>query len=220
MFVIVYNLASTMPEGESSEISTIDHEANLKNERKQVRGRITRSIKRLNEGVLKKETNLRRFELEQLRKDFDVARELHSQFYDLPDLDTDILDKWEDDLTNDVHGIEEIVEEYTRSALKSNSETSGENAKNSPQGASKPQLPETTPQAPSSSQTSTPEASTSTVQHEEIQEISLPSSNMSSSMATTSSPATFDSWIELKEFEETKLAIGGPIQCVVSYRDQ
>ena len=30
---------------------------------------------------------------------------------------------------------------------------------------------------------------------------------MSSSMATASSPATFDSWIdELKEFEETKLA--------------
>ena len=198
-----------MPEGESSEISTIDHEANLKNKRKQVRGRITRSIKRLNEGVSKKETNLRRFEkeLEQLRKDFDVARELHSQFYDLPDLDADILDKWEDNLTNDVYGIEEIVEEYIRSALKSNGETSGENAKNSPQGASKQQLPETTLQAPSSSQTSTPEASTSTAQQEEIQEIPLPSSNMSSSMATTSSAATFDSWIdELKEFEETKLA--------------
>ena len=198
-----------MPEGESSEISTIDHEANLKNKRKQVRGRITRSIKRLNEGVSKKETNLRRFEkeLEQLRKDFDVAHELHSQFYDLPDLDAEILDKWEDDLTNDVYGIEEIVEEYIRSALKSNSETSGENAKNFPQGASKQQLPETTPQAPSSSQTSTPEASTSTAQQEEIQEIPLPSSNMSSSMATTSSAATFDSWIdELKEFEETKLA--------------
>ena len=60
-----------MPEGESSEISTTDHEANLKNKRKQVRGRITRSIKRLNEGVSKKETNLRRFEkeLEQLRKE-------------------------------------------------------------------------------------------------------------------------------------------------------
>ena len=40
-----------MPEGESSEISTIDHVANLKNKRKQVAGRITRSIKRLNEGV-------------------------------------------------------------------------------------------------------------------------------------------------------------------------
>ena len=67
-----------------------------------------------------------------IRPCFDVARELHSQFYDLPDLDTDILDKWEDDLTNDVYGIEEIVEEYIRSALKSNGETSGESAKNSP----------------------------------------------------------------------------------------
>ena len=100
-----------------------------------------------------------------------------------------------------MYGIEEIVEEYMRSALKSNGETSGENAKNYPQGASKQQLP------PSSSQTSTPEASTSTAQQEEIQEISLPSSNMSSSMATTSSPATFDFWIdELKEFVKTKLA--------------
>ena len=71
-------------------------------------------------------------------------------------------------MTDDVYGIEEIVEEYIRSALKSNGETSGENAKNSPQGISKQQLPETTPQAPSSSETSTPEASTSTAQQEEI----------------------------------------------------
>ena len=71
--------------------------------------------------------------------------------------------------------------------------------KNSPQGASK-LLPETTLQAPSSPQTSTPEASTSTAQQEEIEDIPLPSNNMSSSMATTSSPATFDSWIdELKD---------------------
>ena len=59
-----------MPEEESSETSTMDiHQATLKNKRK-VRGRITRSKKkRSNEGVSKKETNLRRFdkELEQLR---------------------------------------------------------------------------------------------------------------------------------------------------------
>ena len=59
---------------------------------------------------------MRRFEkeLEQLRKDFEVARELHSQFYDLPDVDNNVLDKWEDDRTNDVYGIEEIVEEHMR----------------------------------------------------------------------------------------------------------
>ena len=66
---------------------------------------------------------------------------MRSQFYDLPDLDADILGKGEDDPTSDVYGIEKLVEEYMRSASndkKSNDKTSGENAKISPQGASKP----------------------------------------------------------------------------------
>lgn len=42
----------------------------------------------------------------------ELARELHSQFYDLADVDVDILDEWEDNLTNDVCGAEEILEEY------------------------------------------------------------------------------------------------------------
>ena len=204
---IPYYLASTMPEGEQSEASTIEnsHEATLKNKRKKVRGRITRSIKRLSEGVSKGDTNLRRFEkeLEQLRKDFEVARELHSQFYDLPDVFNNVLDKWEDDLTNDVYGIEEIVEEYMRGASKPNGETKKQ--KNVPQSASNEQLPESTPQA-SSSQTTTREASTSTLQQEEIQEIPLPNSHTDGTVETTSSPTAFDSWIdEIKEFEETKI---------------
>ena len=129
----------------------------MKNKRKQVRGRITRSIKRLSEGVSKGDlrrffegTNLRRFGKE-------VARELHSQLYDLPDVDNNVLDKWEDDQTNDVYGIEEIVEEYMRGASKSSGEaSSGKRQKNVPQSASKQRLPESTPQA-SSSQTTTPE---------------------------------------------------------------
>ena len=80
---------------------------------------------------------------------------MHSQFYDLPDVDNNVLDKWEDDLTNDVCGIEEIVEEYMRGASKPNGETSGKKQKNVPQSASKQQLPESKPQA-SSSQTITP----------------------------------------------------------------
>jgi hypothetical protein len=108
-----------MPEGESSEASIIDNsssETTLKNKRKQVRRKITRSIKRLSEGVSKEDRNLPRFEkeIEQLRKDFEVARELHSQFYDLPDVDVNIFDKWEDDLTSDLYRIEERVEEYMR----------------------------------------------------------------------------------------------------------
>ena len=56
---IAYYLASTMPEGEQNEVSTIEnsHEATFKNKRKQVRGRITRSIKRLSKGVSKGDTN-------------------------------------------------------------------------------------------------------------------------------------------------------------------
>ena len=150
---------------------------------------------------------MRRFEkeLEQLQKDFEVERELHSQFYDLPDVDNNVLDKWEDDLTYDVYGIEEIVEEYMRGASKPNGETSGKKQKNVSQSASKQQLPESTPQA-SSSQTITPEASTSTLQQEEIQEIPLPTSRTNGTVET-GSPTAFDSWIDqLKEFEETKIA--------------
>ena len=148
-----------MPEGELGEASTMDNsssETTLKNKRKQVRGKITRSIKRLSEGVSKEDRNLRRFEkeMEQLRKDFEVARELHSQFYDLPDVDANTLDKWEDDLTSDVYGIEERVEEYMPTVLKSNKETSGESKTTSSQSASVNQLPE---EPQTSSKVSTPE---------------------------------------------------------------
>ena len=199
-----------MPEGESSEASIIDNsssEATLKNKRKQVRGKITRSIKRLSEGVSKEDRNLRRFEkeIEQLRKDFEVARELHSQFYDLPDVDVNILDKWEDDLTSDVYGIEERVEEYIRGVSKSNGQASGENKATSPQSASVNHLPE---EPQTSSQVSTLEASISTLQQEEIQEIPSPTSNVNSTVETKIDPITFDSWIDkLKEFEETKVTL-------------
>ena len=146
---------------------------------------------------------MRRFEkeLEQLRKDFEVAPELHSQFYDLPDVDNNVLDKWEDDLTNDVYGIEEIVVEHMCGVSKPNGETSGKQLENVPQSTSKQRRPESTPQA-SSSQTTTPEASTLTQQQEEIQEIPSPTSYANSTVETTNSPIALDS---LKEFEETKI---------------
>ena len=101
-----------MQEG-TSETSTKDG-VELKKKRKQVRAKITRCIKRLNEGVMNEDKNIRRFqkEMEQLRKDFEIALELHSQLYDSSDVDNNVLDKWEDDLTNDVYGTEEKVEEY------------------------------------------------------------------------------------------------------------
>ena len=64
-----------MPEG-MSEASTKEssNESTIKNKRKNLRGKITRCIKRLNQGVEKEDKNLRRFqkEMEQLRKDFDI----------------------------------------------------------------------------------------------------------------------------------------------------
>ncbi|XP_028395735.1 uncharacterized protein LOC114519763 [Dendronephthya gigantea] len=202
-----------MPEGDSSEASIVDNsssETALRNKRKQVRGKITRSIKRLSEGVSNGDRNLRRFEkeIEQLRKDFDIARELHSQFYDLPDVDDAALDKWEDDLTSDVYGIEERVEEYIRGISKLNGEASGENNTEntpSPQNASINQLPE---DRQTSTQVSTPEASTFSLQQEEFVAPSPTSNTNSSNTEATSQPITFDSWIdELKEFEETKVTL-------------
>ena len=52
---VYYILASTMPEESSEE--TIVSETTLKNKRKQVREKITRIIKRLNEGVTKEDKN-------------------------------------------------------------------------------------------------------------------------------------------------------------------
>ena len=112
-----------MPEGSSasSETSSSDNtvnESELKNKRKQARGRITRAIKRLDDAITKEDKNFRRFEkvIEQLRKDFDIAREVHCQMYDFSEADVENLDKWEDDLTNDVYGIEEKVEDYVRNS--------------------------------------------------------------------------------------------------------
>jgi hypothetical protein len=114
-----------------------------------------------------------------------LRKKLHSQFYDLPDVDVSILDKWEDDLTSDVYGIEERVEGYIRGILKSNGQASGENKATSPQSASVSQLPE---ELQTSSQVSTPEANTSTLQQEEIQEIPSPTSNMNSTVETKIDP--------------------------------
>ena len=93
---------------ETNETSTID---GVELKKKQNGGKITRCIKWLNEGVMNKEKKIRRFqkEMEQLRKDFEVALGLHSQLYDSLDVDNNVLDKWGDDLTNDVYGVEEKV---------------------------------------------------------------------------------------------------------------
>ena len=172
-----------MQEG-TSETSTKDG-VELKKKRKQVRGKITRCIKRLNEGVMNEDKNIRRFqkEMEQLRKDFEIALELHSQLYDSSDVDNKVLDKWEDDLTNDVYGIEEKVQEYMRNISNPSSDLPQSQALHAP--------PET---SQSSSHVSTPEPSASGTQtsvsgsQQETQ--GIPSTNAEE--ITTSTPKSFD----------------------------
>jgi hypothetical protein len=56
-------------------------------------------------------------------KDFDIACEVHCQMYDFSEADVENLDKWEDDLTNDVYGIEEKVEDCVRNSSNVNNAT-------------------------------------------------------------------------------------------------
>ena len=101
-------------------VSSEPNEDNLKRERKIVRGKITRSIKRVQELASSGVTSVRRLEkeLEQLRRDYDRACEIHCRFYDFIGADAEALDKWESELADDVFGIEQEIEERI-SELKS-----------------------------------------------------------------------------------------------------
>ena len=57
-----------------------------------------------------------------MRKDFEIAREVHSQLYDGIEVDLETMDKWEEDFRNDVYGIEEKVEGYVNNSLNANNE--------------------------------------------------------------------------------------------------
>ena len=55
-----------------------------------------------------------------MRKDFEIAREVHSQLYDGSEADLEFMDTLEEDLTNDVYGIEEEVEDYVKNSSNAN----------------------------------------------------------------------------------------------------
>ena len=194
-----------MQEG-TSETSTKDG-VESKKKRKQVRAKITRCIKRLNEEVMNEDKNIRRFqkEMEQLRKDFEIALELHSQLYDSSDVDNNVLDKWEDDLTNDVYGIEEKVEEYMRNISNPSSDLPQSQALHAPPETSQSSSHVSTPE-PTASGTQASVSGTQASESGSQQETQgIPSTNAEA--ITTSTPKSFDAWIdELTEFEETKIA--------------
>ena len=105
------------PSDEGQELTSEDFNPAglLKKKRKQSRRRVTLAIKRIIE-VLDKgqgEDNRRRLqkEIEQLRKDYETAREQNGELFELVDEgEYDALDKWENELTSDVFSIEEKVE--------------------------------------------------------------------------------------------------------------
>ena len=105
---------------QSGETSEETHPENVlkkkRNQRSQSRRRVTLSIKRIREIVHKgqvqdNKTRLKK-EIQQLRKDYEIARQQNGELYDLVEEDEhDTLDQWENDLANlDVFSIEEEVE--------------------------------------------------------------------------------------------------------------
>ena len=97
---------------------TINPENALKkkrSQRSQSRWRITLAIKRIREILDKDQVQANKArlgkEINQLRKDYEIAREQNGELYDLVEAEEhDTLDQWENDLANDVFFIEEEVE--------------------------------------------------------------------------------------------------------------
>ncbi|KAK3744933.1 hypothetical protein QZH41_007784 [Actinostola sp. cb2023] len=143
-----------------------------------------------------------------------------NQLYDFDgDGDHDALDKWENDLTSDVYGLEERVEEFIRNTTKPTlASNQSQNQTVQSQHETTQQLQQSVQPEPETSaqkaSTSAQQASTSAVQNMSTQE----SAQNTQPEATFPGPASFDSWIDkLKEFEETKLA--SPITAELSIAD-
>ncbi|KAK6165297.1 hypothetical protein SNE40_022248 [Patella caerulea] len=105
---------------EKERISTV------KQKRKVVRARITRSMNRIRDLIQSNDDNHRRLnrELEEIKRDSFIARDLNSELYAyVSDVATCTLDQWEDELTSDIFDIEEELEDYlNRDAISSQRE--------------------------------------------------------------------------------------------------
>ena len=95
-----------------------DNLKDLKKQRAQLRGKITRSINRVKKCIHQGAEMRKRIEKEiiQIRKDFELARECHVQMYEyVEESQVQAMDNWEDILTNEFYDIEENVEEFLQS---------------------------------------------------------------------------------------------------------
>lgn len=87
-----------------------DASIKLRNKRKQLRGKVTHMINRVWKFIAEKDQTKRRIEkeLEELWKDFHLVRDVYPELYYYVDpSQIPKLDKWENELTDDVFGIEE-----------------------------------------------------------------------------------------------------------------
>ena len=114
--VIASSHATGTSEGtKSSSAGTEEPSLTLKNRRKQLRGKVTRTINRVRKFITDQDQTKRRIEkeLEELRKDFELARDVHAELYGYVDpSQVPKLDEWENVLTDDVFGVEEEAETY------------------------------------------------------------------------------------------------------------
>ena len=131
---------------QSGETSEETHPENVlkkkRNQRSQRRRRVTLCIKRIREIIDKgqvqdSKTRLKK-EIQQLRKDYEIARHQNGELYDLVEEEEhDTLDQWENDLADGVFSIEEEVEGSLIALEDNQVHTAGaDNASGSVQNAS------------------------------------------------------------------------------------
>ena len=90
----------------------------LKKQRTQLRVRITRSINRVKKFIEQGVEIQKRVEKEsvQIRKDFELTRECHSQMYEhFDESQFPAMDDWEDVLADDLYDIEDKIEAFFQS---------------------------------------------------------------------------------------------------------
>lgn len=117
---------SDTPESAGGE--EIQPENAIKSKRKLAHRRITLSIKRIREIISKgkpaEDKRCLEKEVKQLCDDFETARHLHGQLYEFVDEEeSDGLDQWEHELTDDIFLIKEEVENALASKTKKTQET-------------------------------------------------------------------------------------------------
>ncbi|XP_046555836.1 uncharacterized protein LOC124265089 [Haliotis rubra] len=193
--------------GATTSLSSSNNEERItfvKNKRKALRGKITRSINRVRGSIQRKDTNQRRFlrELEAIRSDYGLACDFHGELYSYVDeSQVQKLDQWESDLIEDMHTIEEEVEDYLMSLDREDTEPSaGKSGSNSTRATRKKDEHSSKWNDTESSGTQDKHSETNRTEQKNVEPIpSTFSESGSNSFA-------FDSWINnLVEFQETNL---------------